>query len=657
MSNVFVFVPQQALGTQQNLARFIASCRSELTIFGPNFSWEDNNWTGGVGFYNVAQGRASRDPSLTLQQPFLDFAKAYFRYRQTHKPNRHHAEMRALRCVERALLQTTGAADPTAIDESVLDVAAQVAREHYSNAYAAGREIAALAKFLTAHELTVSSLDWKNPIRRPSDSTRTGAEAKKKREAKLPSQEILDAIADIFAEDPVDDQEIFVTSTVAILLCAPSRIGEIIELTSDCEVQERKRDGSIAYGWRFRPKKGGAPMIKWIPDVMVEIAKEAIARVRRITQPARDLAEWLETDGGLPPSIAQLFDGADTLKLEPVRALAGNNLPGGVPFRLADGMHVVDIADLLSSLRAAIREEYPNFPWIDDSSTTKWSELLYCFSRNQLNSQKLTLPLRLWRPDGAALNNRLGSPHKPQASIFARRGITGQGQRPLRVTSHMFRHLLATIANRGGLSTVEIARWRGSKDIRQNRAYDQRSEYELAAMIRSNDPALIRASSEIEIAERIKMALPVTTEEFNTLEKTTAHITEIGFCLHDFVMAPCQRFRDCINCTEQVCVKGDRRLSGLREQLALVEEQLEAAEEGAAEGLYGADPWTHIQRQTRDRLIGLIELMEDPSVPDGSVIRLANSYEFSTARRALRQRGLLPSPRPSIVHQSRKELK
>ena len=176
-------------------------------------------------------------------------------------------------------------------------------------------------------------------------------------------------------------------------------------------------------------------------------------------------------------------------------------------------------------------------------------------------------------------------------------------------------------------------------------------------MIRANDPALIRSSSELEIAENIRMALPVTTEEFNTLEKPTAHITEIGFCVHDFVMSPCQRFRDCLNCTEQVCVKGDRRLAGLRDKLAMVQKQVELAEEGAAEGLYGADPWTHIQRQSRDRLRGLIAIMEDPSVPDGSVIRLANSYEFSATKRALRQKGLIPSPVGQINGRLRKKLR
>lgn len=648
MENVFVFVPRHALDAERNLTHFVESCRNELTLFEPDFRWEDSVWsTPSVGFYNIDQGKGSRRSSLILRDPFLDFSKAYFRYRQTHKPNEHHAEMRALKCVERALVNMTGAANPCDIDEAVLDMAAQLAREYYKQPYPAGREIAALGRFLSDHQLTAKSLDWKNPIRRPSDTIRTGIEAKKKREAKLPDQEVLDAIADIFAENPSNHSDVFVTSTIALLLCAPNRIGEIIDLPADCEVEERKRDGSIAYGWRFRPKKGGAPMIKWIPDVMVEIAKEAIARVRRITQPARDLALWLEHGGALPESMASHFEetlqpGRDTAK-----ALVGGDFIAKFPHAIDGQARRFAQDELLSALRTEIRAEHRHFPHIDENENLKWSELLFCFNKNQLAGTRAALPLRLWRPDNNTLNFRLGTDRQ---SIFKRRGITARNGAPLSVTSHQFRHLLGTIANRGGLSTSEIAKWRGSKDIRQNRAYDHRSEFELAAMIRANDPALIRGSSEVEIAEQIKIALPLTTEEFNTLEKTTAHITEIGFCLHDFVMSPCQRFRDCINCTEQVCVKGDRRLSGLRDQLALVEQQLDAAREGAAEGLYGADPWTHIQLQTRDRLLGLIEIMEDPSVPEGSIIRLANALEFSSARRALRQQGVLPSPSALIEH-------
>lgn len=642
MTNVFVFIPKHELTAEANMAEFIRACREDLTLFEPNFEWSDNIWPeAAASFGDIDQGNVAGGVTRPLAQPFRDFAKAYFRYRHTHAPNKHRYELRALRCVERALIQLTHTADPGAINLAVLDAAAQVARDNYGAPYGPGREIKVLAQFLSEYHLVGRSLDWKNPIRRGVDTVRTGAKAKARREEKLPPQEVIDAIADVFARAPTHPCDIFVTSTVAMLLCAPSRISEILELPVDCEVEERKRDGSIAYGWAFRPKKGGNPMIKWIPGPMVEIAKLAIARIREITAPARELAKWVESDDtawfpGAPISAQAHV----TLNRSAIKELVGPRPLNGLQMRAVGSHRVTTVPEFAAWVRERIISEHRHFPYTTEECTIKFRDCLFCFKSFQLCYTKAPIALSVSCPSNNTLNERLNdNMARASGSFFERHGFNEGREDRLKATSHQFRHLLVTIANRGGLSNAEIARWRGSKDVRQNRAYNHRSEFELVAMLREHDPALIRNESEREIAEQIKMALPATTAEFNALEKPTAHVTEFGFCVHDFVMSPCQRFRDCLRCTEQVCVKGDRRLQGLREQLSLIEVEIEKARAGAADGVFGADPWTQVQTETRDRLKGLIEIMEDPVIADGSIIRLANPNEFSPARRALRHRG------------------
>lgn len=647
-NNVYVFAPKNDLTAAENMKRFIHACREELTIYEPNFCWEENLWSAAnIGFGNLDQGSTRAGITKPLESPFLDFAKAYFRYRHTHTPNEHRFEIRALRCVERALMQANGAANPSDINIAILDEAAQVAQGHYKSAYKVGLELQKLAKFLTNNGLIGGSLDWQNPINRPSDVVRTGSKAKELREAKLPNQDALDAIAEVFSRNPQHSADIFVTSTVAMLLCAPSRISEIISLTLDCEVEDKKRDGSTAYGWRFRPAKGGAPMIKWIPDVMVDIAKEAVDRLRQITKPARDLAAWLETgDTQFVPELDALLRSYSEIEKATVMQLVGSRSLEGLTFSKVGGKTIIDTGIFIRWLRNAITQDYKFFPFLDKKKTVTWRNALFSFRQNELNYLRIVDNYGLSCPDNNTLNNKLTKIGlKMTASFFSVHGYNEGRDDPLGLTSHQFRHLLVTIANRGGLSGIEVARWRGSKDVRQNRTYNQQSEFELVALLRKHDPALIRSKSELEIAEQIRMALPVTTAEFNALEKQTAHITEFGFCVHNFVMSPCTRFRDCLNCTEQVCVKGDRRLKRLREQLDMVDQQLASAAEGAAEGLYGVDPWTHIQQQTRDRLVSLISILEDPAIPDGATIRLANPREFSPARRALRTQGLGLQPR------------
>lgn len=655
MSNVIPFTPRHDRDAKQNLADFIHHCRHELTTFGADLDWEANHWPdAGLQFGNIDQKTRILVFRNALQQPFRDFAKAYLRYRQTHRPANPAFMVTALKCIERSLVQYTGNANISDIGFAALDQAADIAREYYkaTTCYGTGRELAALAKFISDQRLISGNLDWKNPFKRPTDTVRTGHEAKARRDAKLPAQVGLDAIADIFATNPSAPKDIYTTSTVAMLLCAPSRISEIQELPVDCEVEEAKSDGTIAYGWRFRPKKGGSPMIKWIPDVMVDIAKEAIDRIRTLTEEARAVARWLEQDSNDPGLSFPLseFAGRESFTKDEVIELSARS-PMTLPKRFRDKKVRMDVSALHAWIKDEVLRKYKYFPWIDKDKSVRFSELLYCLQGNMFSPFMRTQRLILWKVDSNTLNNDLQPEAESRINPFFERHDFNIGlDEPLKITSHQFRHLIATIAMRGGLSQPEIARWRGSNDVRQNRAYNQMSEFELVARLRERDPTLISSKSEIEIAEQIKMALPMTTEEFNALQKTTAHITEIGFCIHDFVMSPCQRFRDCLNCTEQVCVKGDRRLGRLDDKLALVEDQLEAAKEGAAEGLYGADPWTHIQTQTRDRMRELIAIRNDEAIPDGSIIRLANPLEFSPVKRALGadRAGLLPAP-----HQAR----
>src|SRR5713226_5487545 len=56
-------------------------------------------------------------------------------------------------------------------------------------------------------------------------------------------------------------------------------------------------------------------------------------------------------------------------------------------------------------------------------------------------------------------------------SIFERLGLKDSDGKIFRANSHQFRHWLNTMAQSGGLSEMDIARWMG-RDIGQNAAYD-----------------------------------------------------------------------------------------------------------------------------------------------------------------------------------------
>ena len=296
MAEIFHFTPQRELSARDNLTEFIRMCRVNLTVFGQDLDWGSNYWkAAGISFGNLDQTGRILDPKNVMNQPFLDFAKAYFRYSQGHNPTRLKLEIRALKCIERSLVEQQHS-NPLEIDIDTLDRAAVLAREHYSAiaAYQAGQHIERLARFMSERRLSPTQIDWKNPIGRPTDTVRTGKVAQHIREKKLPNEEALDALADIFSKGPKEPRDIFTSCTCVMLLCSPSRVSEVLALPVDCEVRQPKRDGTLGYGWRFQPGKGALPMIKWIPDAMVSLAEEAIRRIRALTDEARRIAAWLE---------------------------------------------------------------------------------------------------------------------------------------------------------------------------------------------------------------------------------------------------------------------------------------------------------------------------------------------------------------------------
>ena len=651
MTRPLPFSSRRQQSAAQNRASFIETCRHKLTVFGMDLSWDENQWPNpGVSFGNLDQTSRVLKPENVLQEPFLTFAKAYFRYMQRAGKRKAFTEMRALRVLERALVNRTGGASIADVDGCILDAAAMLAREAYSAgvAYQAGRELAKLATFLSDERLVPRCLQWASPIARPADTVRTGRQAREERVRKLPDAAAVEAMAELFASHPSEPRDVFTTSLSAMLLCAPSRIAEVLALESECEVRETCKDGSISYGWRLWPGKGAAPYVKWIPGVMAPLAEEAIGRVRHMTQDARWLASWLERNPDQFPRHAQCPRVAedDALSLDQIGAALGcldvdSNYIRGEINRLGFFLRQGPIT--LRMLNEWVRSKLPKeFPWYDKDRGLRFADALFSCLSNLLDTERRVMPLVLKKPTSNTFNDDVGS-RENSASIFERHGMSVD-KSSKKLTSHQFRHLLNTMAQRGGMSQADIAHWSGRTSIEQNRVYDHLSEFEVVEMIKRHDPVLKTDSVVDSNLKLLADKVPMTRQEFDLLLVPTAHVTEYGYCVHDFVMAPCQRFRDCLNCSEQICVKGDRRLARMQERLMQVNALVERASSEIANGTAGADRWFETHQLTQQRLAQLIEVMQSAQVPDGTLIRLRANQEFSPVRRALRKRSLALPP-------------
>jgi hypothetical protein len=364
---------------------------------------------------------------------------------------------------------------------------------------------------------------------------------------------------------------------------------------------------------------------------MVPVAKEAVRRIRALTEDARKLARWIEENPSLFYRHANCPDVADNKPLTCTQACAAL----GLTSLFDTGLSSVNGAHTLDSLwKYVIARQPEGFPWLNKKTKLRYSNALFCMTRNLLHGQRGTSPVILWAPDINIFNNDLSDRNRMEChrSIFDRWDYKSKDGNSLKLTSHQARHLLNPIGDRGGLTHDELAKWSGRADPKQNRAYIHRSEFEMVAAVEALDPSLALFGPAGEVSQQD----PITSQELDFIQRGPLHITEFGVCVHDWVISPCEKFRGCVNCQEHVCIKGDgERLRRIKLQLAEVEKDYAEAKDAIEKGFAGADRWYEGLDKSVSRLRQLVEILEDPDVPDGSQIKLRDGKDYSHLRRVI----------------------
>lgn len=657
MSELVIFVPKAELDAQANLEGFIEFSRFRLTVFGKDLDFDANRWDVSETIALKAKYHAIRMVFSNLetstkkkfepmQEPFLSFAKGYMRNQHAYRPTDNvSGRLVALRVLE-AALRKVGTADPVKVDSHILNRAAQMLKERLApaTAYRAGGQLELVSEFLNVNGLATIRASWHHPIPRPIEGVRVGKEFDDRRTAKLPSQAALEALPKVYRLG-MEPGDILVSSVCAILCSAPDRINELLLLPENCEVRQPNGGNGEHFGLRWWPAKGADPMVKWVVSSMSEVVQDAICRIRRLTNEARTVARWYEqnpTKIYLPSELEHLRvqewltfrEVADVLYSEEV-ALTGardwckQNI--AVP-----GSGAKEGSVRFAELEAAVLKWLPRgFPVMVEETGLRYSEALFVILRNGVEARKS--PFRcIIEPVGQGLIwNRLGA-RADQKSIFDRAGFTEEDGSSIHVTTHQFRHYLNTLAQAGGLSQLDIAKWSGRKDVRQNEAYDHESNESLLARVREAVGDDTRMFGPLAAASRKNL---IPRDEFARLKVPTAHITEFGYCIHDYVMAPCQMHRDCINCGEQVCIKGEVEKEA-RIRLAFEEATrlLQMAEKAEEEGDFGASEWVEHHRAQMERLSSLMEILENPLVQRGAVIQLSPANVPSRLEHAMAAR-------------------
>lgn len=647
MHEIALFTPKATLDATANLHGFIEMCRDKLTVFGAELPFQQDVWdvtdavkTNGHGskrvritFSNTATvNEKDQRNQVMMQEPFLSFAKAYIRYMHGMRPTKIiHNRVAALRALETALSENGIAPNPVQMDSRVLNRAAQLIVEGFSDgaAYRVGGQLELINTFMSENRLTTVHTRWHNSIKRPSSAVRVGKEFDERRTDKMPSLAALDALPKIFqlAKEPAD---VIPVSIAAILLAAPDRISEVLMLPAECEVRENRKGKDPAYGLRWQPAKGADPMVKWLIPSMASTVKQALINIRSVTDEARRIAKWYELNPGKIYLDAELgyLRGQEWLSMTEIskilgfeRSTSSNNWcnNNAIPKSKFDGKKGA-FARFSDVEAVVVAQLPPGFPYLDPATNLRYSEALLVVLQNQLDTRRGTFKCMIESVTIGQINTGLGSRvEHGHESVFSRLNFTEDDGSPISMTSHQFRHLLNTIGQAGGLSQLDLSQWSGRVDIRQNEAYDHLTAGQMLAKIRE---AVGGKDMFGPLAELPQKAL-IRRDEFARLVIPTAHTTEIGYCIHDYTSSPCQVHMDCIHCQDLVCIKGDtEKTKRLHQQLEEAKDLVAKAKTAVEQEYAGSNRWLEHHLSTIERLSQLCTIMDDPSVPYGAVIQL-----------------------------------
>lgn len=430
MGKVLVFTPQSD-DADQNFGDYIESAKALPFIRAAKFSWDDSKWQ----LDGLAKPeRPTQNPNMNFSSitgPFGELARALVAHRIGESLGAVKQIGRYAKPISRLrdLAKTAKGFDihhPSELTLEVFDEAAANITETSKSQYSLGqqlRDLKLVHSALSDAAIFNVPFDWQPHI---TVTTNKRNRINPEKSGRPLTDRELEAIAYAWrnAETPRD---VLVTSVLALMCCAPMRIEEVLSLPVDCEVLPDPGDG-FRGGLRWRPRKGGRPQVKYVPEAMIPIAHEALSRIRNVTEPARIAAR-------------KRLEGDETI-----------NVPS-------------------------------DFPVFDAETGLTYDEAL-CVGLKGLLTEKQTVNLhavkRITYPQIRSAMLGYGT-----TSVFHSTGVLAADEQAFELTTHMARHYLNTIAQKVNVPQADIALWSGRKLVTQNNAYDHETAEELVARIKS----------------------------------------------------------------------------------------------------------------------------------------------------------------------------
>ncbi|SPX82039.1 hypothetical protein [Moraxella ovis] len=691
MSNVIAFKPKHQLKNEKNLQDFIDRARNDLKIYEDQGGFNVTNWRvmqgNGRSLSMDFTGFASegKKRGLPMQQPYLDFARAYMRDLQTWKERNPASYMLVLKCVYEALLVIHNKADILLMDGNVLNKTIEFLESKVGKdvLYRAGQSLEKLIADLVEYGINYKIPIWKSNWKRPREKAiRTDLDSMDWQERRLLTDSQIHGLADSFRLAKTRYQEYY-SSLIVLLMATPCRAGELQFLTTDCLVEDEgrvwernKTSGELEFinkkvlKINWYAEKNGRLISKPIHPLMEETVKEAISRLVKIGEPARKAAQWAidnpekfyRHDGCITPSNYGEDEPLTIKEFCAAMDLDYNSVPKLIQQSidiqrikssksqkwikdLIKGKEYVTYRDLAKFTIEKYRKKFRDYPRLSESNEYISSAL--CLVReNEFHIEYCAKHYSFEIPNINLLNDALGAKYDrlklsssstQSETLFGSLGIKDENGDPLVLTSHQIRVWLSTQAERGGMDAYDLARFAGRARISDNKAYDLRPMKEKLNESRK----ILEIATEREDGTRalnaVEQNLPVSFEMLGNKNRIgTVTLTAWGFCEHDWWMTPCSKSGECLSCREHACVKGlPKSLEKLKEFEQFQINELQRAYTQVVKNKQGNEAWYHYHARKLAIIKTLITMMEKDDLPDGYIIRIPKELDESMIKTAL----------------------
>jgi hypothetical protein len=691
MNQLIAFSPKHQLDCKENLADFIERAKTQLKIYEDQGGFASSNWkhyldngrSQAMEFTGLAP--AGKKTGKPMESPYIDFAKAYVRDNQAWKATNPGNMMMVLKACHDSLLQVHSKADILLVDGLVIHKMSEMIfeRSSESSRYRYGQMMEQFIHDLRKFKINLKIPSWKNPWKRPGNRAQgTSHEDRAWQAQRLLSTYEITALADTFSLAKTDYQK-FYSAQAVLLMCAPSRGGELCFLTTDCLFEDtdikkvkneetgqfEDKETSILY-IRWKAEKGGGLIPKPIHPLIAPTVREAVNRLIEIGEPARKAAKWAieypdqfyRHDGCItskdhteddPLSVAE-FAAAMGFS-DPSRTLSESAFTHGSAIKrlffqkwvteLVGEKEYVTYRDLAKYQVRMFSAAFPAWPNIAEIGKPI-SQMLCLIREHEFHETFSPKKYSFVSPSLNLLNDALGAIHQrlPGAhSLFSELDIKNEDGTELVISSHQIRVWLSTMAERGEMDSLDLAMFAGRSRVQDNPAYDLRPMSELKQESKRLLALGLESLDGTKALAAVKVNVPVTFEMLGRKDRVgTVQVSGYGYCEHDWTMTPCTKAGECISCKEHVCVKGlPKNVEHLKQLEEVVQKELNIAAAATKEGFYGANVWLVYHGKKLAIIKTLLKYLEDNQLPDGLILRIPEELDVSLTKIALGEQNLI----------------